>query len=87
MTTERQEPDPEEMVLRVLRSNATFKRPQAALAAFRALIALGAFDAADRGPWQRLTELARDAHPSVAAAAVQALAARARAKRQVSRQQ
>jgi len=47
---------------------AMYKRPHVAIAAFATLIALGAFDVAHRGPWQRLIELSWKGRPAVAAA-------------------
>ena len=83
--TPEEKPDPCVEVLRRLRIAATFKRPRAAIAAYRSLIALGAFDDICRGPWQRLSELAMDSRPSVAAAAVRALVWASRAKRRSRR--
>jgi len=83
--TPEEKPDPYVEVLRRLRIAATFKRPRAAIAAYRSLIALGAFDDICRGPWQRLSELAMDSRPSVAAAAVRALVWASRAKRRSRR--
>ena len=83
--TPEERPDPCVEVLRRLRIAATFKRPRAAIAAYRSLVALGAFEDIRRGPWQRLSELAMDSRPSVAAAAVRALVWASRAKRRSRR--
>ena len=83
--TPEERPDPCVEVLRRLRIAATFKRPRAAIAAYRSLVALGAFDDIRRGPWQRLSELAMDSRPSVAAAAVRALVWASRVRGRVPR--
>jgi hypothetical protein len=83
--TPEERPDPEVALLEVLRQAAMYKRPRAAIAAFRALTAVGAFDAADRGLRGRLTGLVLHYRPRVAAAAVKALVELSRARKRVPR--